>query len=299
MIDDTTLESIRARLSRILSPPTEHRQALLAGNQVVGRMNDERAARLARFEGTFVPHAKGLALHPRLESEPARSEAMAEVARTLAAGGLLTAWRDELYAVAAGANARPCFHLERAAARYFGIVTRAAHVNGLVGDGGEVRMWIARRSDAKAIDPGQLDNLVGGGVRAGTSIAETVAREAWEEAGIAPALMTRCRPAGTVKICRAQPDGVQREIVYVHDVWLPPGYAPSCVDGEAVAHRLVDLAQAASLIAHTAGADVVTADASLVILDCLFRLGAIAPDSPHFLALAELRWPPLEAETRL
>ena len=43
-------------------------------------------------------------------------------------------------------------------------------------------MWIARRSPAKAIDPGMLDNLVGGGVAAGQTITTTLIKEAWEEA---------------------------------------------------------------------------------------------------------------------
>jgi len=34
------------------------------------------------------------------------------------------------------------------------------------------------------IDPGMLDNLVGGGIAAGATVIDTVVREAWEEAGI-------------------------------------------------------------------------------------------------------------------
>ena len=49
---------------------------------------------------------------------------------------------------------RPVFELERAAARYFGVHTYAAHVNGLVRGERRRRMWLARRSATKAIDPG-------------------------------------------------------------------------------------------------------------------------------------------------
>jgi hypothetical protein len=46
------------------------------------------------------------------------------------------------------------------------------------------------------------------------------------------------------------------------------------------------------LIANADGPDVVTADAALVMLDCLLRHGAIAPDAPDYVALAALRQPP-------
>jgi hypothetical protein len=53
---------------------------------------------------------------------------------------------------------------------------------------------------------------------------------------------------------------------------------------------LVDLAQAAQLIAVTDGGDEVTVDASLVVLDFLFRHAAIAPDAPHYVALEAWRF---------
>ena len=68
------------------------------------------------------------------------------------------------------------------------------------------------------------------------------------------------------------------------------GFRPANQDGEAHDHRLVDLAQAAQLIAVTDGGDEVTVDASLVVLDFLFRHAAIAPDAPHYVALEAWRF---------
>ena len=51
------------------------------------------------------------------------------------------------------------------------------------------------------------------------------------------------------------------------------------------------LSGVAPLIANTDGPDVVTADAALVMLDCLLRHGAIAPDAPDHAALDALRQP--------
>jgi len=97
--------------------------------------------------------------------------------------------------------------------------------------------------------------------------------------------------AGAVHVCRLQPEGVQRETVFVHDLWLPADFTPRCHDGEAVEHKRVDLITAARLIARPDGADAVTADASLVVLDWLMRQGAISRTSPDFDALDALRHP--------
>jgi hypothetical protein len=100
--------------------------------------------------------------------------------------------------------------------------------------------------------------------------------------------------AGAVRICRAQPDGLQRETVFAHDLWLRADFVPSNQDGEAVEHRTISLAEAAALIANDRGPDVVTADASLVILDFLLRNGAVDPDTAAYRALDALRCPSLE-----
>ena len=180
----------------------------------------------------FAVRDDGVAFVAGLDDARARTRALERVTRTLAADGQLTAWRDERYAVAPAFAAPPWFELERAAARYFGSPharrarqrPRAARRRNA--------MWIARRSPTKAIDPDRLDNLVAGGVAAGQSVAATVVKEAWEEAGIAAAVAALAQRAGAVRICRAQPDGLQRETIFVHDLWLPADFVPAGQDGE-------------------------------------------------------------------
>ena len=292
MIAPAIVAAIRARLTAALAPPREPLLSLRVDGQAVGWLDPRRARRLAAFHDVFDVRAGVVAFAPRVVDAAARSVALDRVARALAAEGALTAWRDERYAVGPAFGAEPFFVLERSAARFFGIHTYAAHVNGVVRDGDAIRMWLARRSPAKAIDPGLLDNLVGGGIAAGQSIESTVVKEAREEAGIETALAERARRVGTLTICRAQPDGLQRETIFVHDLELPPAFRPACVDGEAVEHRLVELREAADVIGHTDGPDVATADASLVILDFLIRHGAISPAAPGYAALAALRRSP-------
>ena len=96
-------------------------------------------------------------------------------------GGRTRAARGATSAMPSCANSATtaCFELERCAARYFGIRTFAAHINGLVRTDDGIRMWLGRRSPHKAVDPGLLDNMVGGGIAAGASVEATVIKEAW------------------------------------------------------------------------------------------------------------------------
>ena len=285
------LTALHARLARELAPPQRRYRPLYIAGSVAGWVDAARASRIEAFTDAFDVRAERIDFAAGIGDAPARTAALDRVARRLAADGQLTAWRNERYDIAAEFGAAPWFGLERAAARYFGVRTYAAHVNGLVRRGDDVEMWIARRSPTKSIDPGRLDNLVGGGIATGHSVASTVTKEAFEEAGIEAPLAARALARGTVRLCREQPDGLQRETIFVHDLWLPRGFVPACGDGEAVDHRLVPLPRLAALIAQDEGPDVVTADASLVIVDCLLRHGVIAADSPHRAALEALRHP--------
>ncbi len=292
MIRNDVVAAIRSRLARELAPPRSSLRPFRVDGQVAGWIDPQRAQRLAQFGDVLAVASDGITFAPGIDDFAARTAALARVARALAAEGLLSRWRDERYAIASELGAPPWFELERAAARYVGVRTFAAHVNGLVrrADGGTA-MWIARRSFSKAIDPGMLDNLVGGGIAAGQSVASTVTKEASEEAGVDSPLAARAIAAGAVHLCREQPDGIQRETIFVHDLWLPSDFVPACRDGEAVEHRLVPLQETGALIANDAGPDVVTADASLVILDCLLRQRVVASNAPLRDRLEALRRP--------
>jgi len=124
-------------------------------------------------------------------------------------------------------------------------------------------------------------------------VLETLRKEAWEEAGIPADVAARARPQGSIDICRLQPQGLQRETVFVYDLELDADFRPANQDGEAVEHRQLTMAEAAELIADN-GDGAVTADASLVILDCLLRHGALGPDSPGLRALSAFRHAMLE-----
>ena len=290
---DGIVPAIQARLALALAAPEGDYVALRIGGHTVGWLDPTRAARLSAFASVFDRADGEIGLAARLNDCAARTAAIEDVTRVLAGEGLLSAWRDERYAVAVEFGAPPLVDIERAAARYFGIRTYAVHINGLVRGGGGLRMWLARRSPTKAIDPGLLDNLVGGGIATGYGVLETLRKEAWEEAGIPADVAAGARPQGSIDICRSQPQGLQRETVFVYDLELDADFRPANQDGEAVEHRQLTMAEAAELIADN-GEGVVTADASLVILDCLLRHGALGPDSPGLRALSAFRHAMLE-----
>jgi 8-oxo-dGTP pyrophosphatase MutT (NUDIX family) len=285
MIDDAILAAAAERLRRALARRARPPHALLIDGEPLGYFDAARHARLAAFTHVLVPRGRDLEFHPSLATPVARTAAFDAVARTLSAEGALSAWRNERYAVTTRLDAAPAFLLERAAARYLGIRTWAAHANGLVrGEQAKpARMWLARRSPTTSIDPGLLDNLVGGGIAAGETPEGTLLREAREEAGIDATTAARAVLQRELYVERHVPDGLQRETIFAFDLDLPGSYVPRSEDGEAVEHRCVALMDAARLVATEVGPDVVTVDASLVILDCLARLLA-RPSIVHGLA---------------
>jgi 8-oxo-dGTP pyrophosphatase MutT (NUDIX family) len=64
------------------------------------------------------------------------------------------------------------------------------------------------------------------------SVDETLRKEAWEEAGIPPALLQDLNCAGAVRVEYSVPEGLHREILFVHDLWLPHDFKPVNQDGE-------------------------------------------------------------------
>ena len=270
----------------------------MVDGMAIGWIDDQRAQQLKNFDDVLVVDDDRVCFVHGVTAPLARTAAMEHVARQLSADGSLSAWRNERYAVVCEFGDRPCFELERCAARYFGIRTFAAHINGLVHESDGIRMWLGRRSPHKAIDPGLLDNLVGGGVAVGATVEATVIKEAWEEAGIASTLAATAQAAGTLRICRSHPKGLERETVYVHDLWLDAGFIPKGIDGEVVEFRVETLVDAARLAGNCEGGDVVTADASLVIADCLMRYNLIAAETTDYTALDVLRSASLEPSNR-
>lgn len=217
----------------------------------IGWLRPSFAARLKAFANVFQFTGKEVRLtSPRL---------LSSVTRELEKENLIAGWRNELYRI------EGLFDIERAAARPFGLTTCAVHVNGIVPGKG---MWIARRSATKFVDPGMLDNLVGGGLTAGLSPEEVLLKESWEEAGIPSPLARMAKREGTVNILREVPEGVQSETILVYDLVLPGNFEPKNQDGEVCAFTLFTFEDALTEIQQTEN---LTLDAALVANDYFTR----------------------------
>lgn len=165
-----------------------------------------------------------------------RSARIQAAALALRDRGLIRGWRGEAYACEAPVP-EPCrehgaelFRLERAAFRYFGLMSRAVHINGWWPDG---RMLCGRRALSKATDPGKLDNLAAGGLSAGEALLDCARRELWEEAGVPPELSRDLRPSGVLRSVRmVAGQGLHDEILHIYNLLLPTDFTPGNQDGE-------------------------------------------------------------------
>jgi 8-oxo-dGTP pyrophosphatase MutT (NUDIX family) len=246
------------------------------GAEPVGWIRAADVPLLARWPDVFAIDAAGVTLSPRFDTLDARSAALGAVIGALAADGRIPGWRDETYAIRNAFDAAPLACIERAASRFFGTMTYAVHLNGVVEYADRAPLlWIARRSLTKATDPGMLDNVVAGGIGWGFGIAETIVKECWEEAGIPAPIASRATPGRTVHVLQSLPEGTQAEQIFVYDLALPADFAPCNQDGEVGEHRLARIDEVANWIEENA----LTVDASLATLDCLLRRRWIDPQA--------------------
>lgn len=248
----------------------------IVAGQRVGWLSRERASLLARWPQWFDVSTQRVDLRETLDNEAARTAALAEVIMRLAEEGHVRGWRDERFAVNTGWDTPTLALIERAAARFFGIRTYAAHMNGLIAgaDDAGPALWLARRAETKPIDPGMWDNLVAGGIGHGFDARGALEKECWEEAGIGADLAARLVPCGTLDVLREVPEGIQCETLFAFDLTLPDSFVPANQDGEVAGHLRASPDAALDIMADFA----MTVDATLVTLDALARLSpALAP----------------------
>lgn len=232
------------------------------------------------FELLATPGGAPRVLLLRLSVE-GRDARLAHIHACLRDGGLITGWRDEPYPLRDRTGGEHGT-IERASSRFWGTLTLGAHCNGYVADasGRPTHLWIARRSETKAVDPGRLDNVIGCGVPAGQSPRAAIVREGWEEAGLVPAQMSALEVGGLIDLECDIPEGRQHERLHVFDLAFPAGRVPRSVDGEVAEHRLMPLAEALA----RAAAGELTTDAALATLDFAVRRRLIEPNGAGWTA---------------
>jgi 8-oxo-dGTP pyrophosphatase MutT (NUDIX family) len=128
---------------------------------------------------------------------------------------------------------------------------------------------------------------VGGRIAAGMSVDETLRKESWEEAGISPALLAGLNCSGAVRVEYPVPEGLHREILFVHDLWLPPEFTPANQDGEVSEIRCLPMEE---VMQNILTGDF-TLDAGAVMIDGMMRLGAVLPEDAQYIDLLRLMKP--------
>ena len=265
-----------------LFEPADYLPFLVDGARV-GLVRPEFAARLAGFPEVFEVEADWVALAPQLAGVEERGRAVRIVLRQLAEEGLIRSWRDEPYPVAARPEGPLLFLMERAAIPQFAIWATGVHLNGFVRKGGDLFMWVGRRSPDKHIAPNKLDQIVAGGRSALHGIRETLLKEAEEEAGLNATLASRAISVGALSYCTRRQEGLRRDILYVFDLELPPDFTPIANDGEIAAFELLPIEQVLERVRDT---DDFKFNCALVVIDFLIRHGVLTPENePDYLTL--------------
>ena len=256
-------------------------QRLHLGGSISGWVRPELAAALLTLRPKQTRHiGDEVYLAVAGKDYLSRSQELQDLALALRDQGLVGGWRNEAM-VLHDASGQPFAEMERAALRALGLPTVGVHLNAMVQTPEGAQMWIARRSASKAVYPGLLDNLVGGGVIGRESIASTLIREAWEEAGLH---ITRTgQPRSRLHILRHSAHGIQDETLHVYEHWLAPGFQPENRDGELAATRRLALP---AVLIRLQQLDF-TRDAALVILDGLCRQWFFGTDTPRIRKLLD------------
>ncbi len=239
------------------------RVRLSIGGAVVGWVGPAVAAVL----GAFPEVSSGPNGDLRL-TEPA---ALERIARALAARGL-TRWRGEAFDVRAHLDGPALARVDRGALPALGIEATGVHVNGLVEHPDGPCLWVARRAADKALDPGKLDHIVAGGVPASLTPAETLVKEAAEEAAIPEPLARSAAPVATIRYAMERPEGLRRDRLVCYDLWLPADFRPRAADGEVETFALWPLARAFAAVRDT---NAFKFNVNLVLIDLFLRRGLI------------------------
>lgn len=245
------------------------------GGAQVGWVNAELAQALTFRPRDFHFDRDGVALAGRLRSPGQRSQALAEALPALAARGHLRI-RGENFDVRETAAGPSLAMLDRGALPAFGVMSQGVHVNGLVRRAEGLHVWVGIRAKDKAVAPGQLDNVVAGGIPAGLSAEECLVKEAAEEACLPPTLAAMARPVGRVSYVMANAEGLRRDVLHCYDLDIPEGVIPRPGDDEV---ERFELWPAARLLEAVRATDSVKFNVNLVLLDLFLREGLVAdPD---------------------
>jgi 8-oxo-dGTP pyrophosphatase MutT (NUDIX family) len=267
---------------KVIRPPdlSQYRRFAVDGH-VVGFVPGPLGRRLQEYPGVFAVADNEVALSPGLRGYAERTAAVDRVLRALRRDGWFPGWRDEPYPVGP-AFGTWLFEMERAAVPPFGVRAYGIHVNGFVGRGEDMRLWVGRRSRNKPTFPGQLDHLVAGGQPAGLTLEENLLKECAEEASLPADLARRACRVGITSYLSETDEGLRNDVLFNYDLELPPELVPVNSDGEIEEFFLWPIER---VVDELAGDADFKFNVAFVIIDFLIRHGFVGPEEPDYLEL--------------
>jgi isopentenyldiphosphate isomerase len=262
---------------------------LLLGDARIGNLRREAAAFLGRWPGHFAVGEDAVVWKAFSASFAERTAILDEVTARLAEEGLAGPPHGERYPVTAGRRDLVRCLVDRAYAPFFGMRAFGQHLNGFVRTARGIEMWLGRRALSRRLYPGRLDNLVGGGLPHGLTLAENLRKECAEEAGMPPELADRAVAVGAITYCRDSERGLKPDVMYCYDLELPEDFEPRCTDGEVESFQRMPVEEVRDMVRDTGQLKL---NCNLVIIDFLIRHGVIPQTDPDYLEiLTRLRSP--------
>ena len=261
---------------------------LLVGDRHLGWIRDDFAHKLQGYHSMIADNKHHFTLASDLSTVHLRTQAIAQLTHDLMAKGVMCPPYGEIYPATAGSRDQLEFLLDRAFTAYFGIRTFGQHLNAYVMKNNQMMMWIARRAKNRDCDPGKLDQLVGGGVPYGITLAGNLYKECQEEAGLGPKQLNQVQWVSTVQCCYENERGLKPETIYCYDLELPGDFQPVGNDGEVDEFILMPIEQVAHIVRDSFQFKL---NCNLVIIDFLCRhklMGSILGQNASLASLGVL-----------
>ncbi|WP_426959218.1 DUF4743 domain-containing protein [Muricoccus radiodurans] len=246
-------------------------QPLLIGDAQVGWLAPDVVRALTFNPRSFHFSARGVSLAASIRGAGARSAALAEAAQGLAKRGFLRI-RGEEFDVRATPEGEVLATVDRGALPALGIMSQGVHVNGLVRRPDGLHLWVGWRSKDKSVAPGQMDNIVAGGIPAGLTPERCLVKEAEEEASLPAELAVKARPVGRVSYIMRTEEGMRRDLLHLYDLDVPEGVTPKPNDDEVERYELWPVARVLEAVQDTGD---VKFNVNLVLIDLLLREGLV------------------------
>lgn len=200
-------------------------------------------------------------------------------------------WRNEKFPLAKDRHSKIHALIERAAVPYLGCRGYGVHINGLLQKKQELYMWLGKRSINKSTYPGQLDQMVAGGLPYGISAFLNMQKECLEEAGIKKSLSEKANATGIISYYHETEEGLRADIMLNYDLFLPEHFHPKNQDGEVEEFILLPLREIINTLKKPHN---IKFNSALSIIDCAIRHGILDDEEKDYLEICHL----LRAQTQ-